>query len=64
MIIDLVLVKQGDNKRFATLEIRVRNFLNLVLDTVMAQEEIVSYLLAKRMKSVCADYETRCEEIN
>lgn len=42
MIIDLASLKPGENERFATFEIRIRNMLNQVLDAGISKDEMVS----------------------
>ena len=50
-IMELAEVKQKDDERFATFEIRVRKLLDAVFDPELSREDIVAELLSRRAKS-------------
>jgi len=50
-LMELTNVKQNDEERFATFEIRVRELVDKVLDSGMSKESIVSELIGKRAKN-------------
>lgn len=51
LLMELADVRQKEDERFATFEIRVRNLLEMVLDPQISRDNMVRDLLAKRAKN-------------
>ena len=51
MFVELAGIKQQDNERFATFEIRVKHLLDNILNSGLSRDEIVKDFISKRTKS-------------